>query len=87
MLMMKIVLQLRNVALVFMCMRTVTGTSNLSLNTYKTFLNKIKSYSTEEVDLTKVIQQLQQFVPVTNVSLEMDLRNSSQNVITFMKNI
>ena len=87
MLMMKIVLQLRNVALVFMCMRIVTGTSNLSLNTYKTFLNKIKSYSTEEVDLTKVIQQLQQFVPVTNVSLEMDLRNSSQNVITFMKNI
>ena len=85
--MMKIVLQLRNVALVFMCMRIVTGTSNLSLNTYKTFLNKIKSYSTEEVDLTKVIQQLQQFVPVTNVSLEMDLRNSSQNVITFMKNI
>ena len=87
MLMMKIVLQLRNVALVFMCMRIVTGTSNLSLNTYKTFLNKIKSYSTEEVDLTKVIQQLQQFVPVTNVSLEMDLRNSSQNVVTFMKNI
>ena len=87
MLMMKMVLQLRNVALVFMCMRIVTGTSNLSLNTYKTFLNKIKSYSTEEVDLTKVIQQLQQFVPVTNVSLEMDLRNSSQNVITFMKNI
>ena len=34
MLMMKIVLQLRNVALVFTYMRTVTGTSNLKLYPY-----------------------------------------------------
>ena len=51
------------------------------------FLNKIILYSNGEVDLTKVIQQLQQFVTITNISLEMDLRKSLQNVLTFTNNM